>query len=66
MNYDESKTELVINDLSDANVQTGFFSISIVLDDGYNQVVETVIVDVRDPPVLEEPQSQEDPEEEAQ
>ena len=40
--------------MSGPNVETGFYAIEITLDDGRNQVSETVIVDVRDPVPIEE------------
>ena len=46
--------------MSDPRVETGFYAIDITLDDGKNQVLETVIVDIRDPAPLEEEQKEVD------
>ena len=51
--------------MSSSDIVTGFHSIEIALDDGENQVLETVTVDVRDAPPLEEPEGEEDEEEDA-
>ena len=55
MLFDDVRRELIINDLSDNAIESGFYSIVITLDDGENEVVETIIIDVRDAPPLEEP-----------
>ena len=62
MIYGEVNNELVINDLSSADIESGFFSISFTLDDGYNQVTESVILTVSDPPALEETEPELEPE----
>ena len=50
LTFDEGSKKLIIEDISDASVKAGFHTISITLDDGVNQVLEDVILDVRDPP----------------
>ena len=64
MNFDSSGNELVINDLSDSNLVSGFHTIVVTLNDGVNEVVEFIMIDVRDAPVLEEPEPEPEEEEE--
>ena len=45
--------------MSDPKVEAGFYAIEITLDDGENQVSETVTVDIRDPAPLEEEETEE-------
>ncbi len=63
MIFDSSGNELVINDLSDSNLVSGFHTIEVTLNDGVNEVVESVMIDVRDAPALEETEPEEEEEE---
>ena len=53
-----------IDDLSDSDVESGFYVIGLTLDDGENTLEESIQVIIRDPDPLPEPEEEEQPEEE--
>ena len=65
MSYDESNNELIIDDLSDSDVQPGFYNLVVTLDDGEpeNLVTESVMLTILDAIPIPEEEPEPEPEE---